>query len=117
MGTYETHIGEVSNSAFVVGEKGKAEVNFGRPDRDDIAEPLRVLIGIVSKYAHPVADEVLELAVAARREMGAEKPEKQVFQRLTEATRKMIDKLGASLVEAGALADAVTRISDAIHHL
>jgi hypothetical protein len=117
MSTYETHIGNVDNSAFAVGENAKAEGRFVRHDRDDMVETLKVLLSIISKYTDPTAYEVRDLAVAATREISANKPEKEVFQRLVDATRKLMNKLGPSIVEAGALADAVAKISDLIHHL
>jgi hypothetical protein len=117
MSTYETHIGKVEKSTFAIGEKAKAEGKFGDHDRDDMAETLRVLLGIVNKYTGPAADEVQGLAFDASREISKDKPKKEVFRRLADATRKMIDQLGSSLIEAGALAAAVAKISDLIHHL
>jgi hypothetical protein len=117
MNTYETHIGKVDNSTFAIGEKVRAETKISRLDRDDIAETLQMLIGIVSKYTDPAAGEVLDLAQAASDELSADKPEKGVFRRLADATRKMIDKLGPGIIEASALADAVAKISDMIRHL
>lgn len=117
MSTYETHIGKVDNSTFAIGENARAETKIGRRDRDDIAETLRILLGIVSKYTDPAAGEVLDLAQAASHEISVDKPEKEVFQRLADATRKMMDKLGPGIIEAGALADAVAKITDMIHHL
>lgn len=117
MSTYETHIGKVDNSTFAIGENAKAEVKSGSRDRDDMAEALSVLSAIVRKYTDPTADEVLDLALAASHEISADKPEKEVFRRLADATRKMMDKLGSRIIEAGVLADAVAKISDVIHHL
>jgi hypothetical protein len=115
--TYETHIGKVEKSTFAIGDQAKAEGKFGDHDRDDMAETLRVLLSIISKYTDPAADEVRGLALEASREIRADKPRKEIFRRLADATREMIDKLGSSLIEAGALADAVAKISDLIHHL
>lgn len=117
MSTYETHIGNVDKSVFAIGEKAKAEGNFGRRDREDMAETLRVLLGIAGKYSDSEAVEVHDLALAASREISADKPEKEVFRRLADATKKMMNKLGPSVIEAGALAEAVARISDMIRHL
>lgn len=117
MSTYETHIGKVDNSTFAIGEKAKAEGKSGDRYRDDMAETLRVLLGIISKYTDPAADEVRGLALDASREISADKPKKEVFRRLADATRDMMDKLGSRLIEAGALADAVAKISGLIHHL
>jgi hypothetical protein len=60
---------------------------------------------------------VLHLAQAATYEISADKPKKEVFQRLADATRKMMDKLGSGIIQAGALAEAVAKISDMIRHL
>jgi hypothetical protein len=117
MSSYETHIGKVDNSTFAIGEKARAEAKVSRRDRDNIAETLKVLLGIVSEYTDPAADEVLYLAQAASHEISADKPEKEVFRRLADATRKMMDKLGPRIIEAGVLADAVAKISDMIRHL
>jgi hypothetical protein len=117
MSTYETHIGNVDNSVFAIGDKARAGGTYDRPDRDDMAQTLRVLVDIVSKYTDPTAHEVLKLAHVASGEISADKPEKEIFRRLTDAIRKMMDKLGSSIIEAGALADAVAKIGDVIHHL
>jgi hypothetical protein len=117
MSTYETHIGNVDNSVFAIGENPKAEGKFVRHDRDDMAETLKVLLSIISEYTDPAACEVRDLALAATREVSANKPKKEVFQRLVDATRKLMNKLGPGIVEAGALTDAVAKISDLIHHL
>ena len=117
MSTYETHIENVHDSTFAIGKKAKAVRNSGGADLRDMAEALSVLFGIVSKYADPAADEVLDLAVAARREISADRPEKEVFRRLVDATRKLMDKLGSRIIEAGALADAVAKIGDLLRHL
>jgi hypothetical protein len=117
MSTYETHIENVDNSVFAVGENAKAEGKFVRHDRDDMVDTLKILLSIISKYTDPAAYEVRDLALAATREISANKPEKEVFQRLVDATRKLMNKLGSGIVEAGALADAVAKISDLIHHL
>ena len=117
MSTYETHIGNVDNSVFAIGESAKAEGKFVRHDRDDMVEHLKVLLSIISEYTDPTAYEVRDLALAATREISADKPEKEVFRRLVDATRILISKLVSSSVEAGAPADAVAKISDLIHHL
>lgn len=117
MSTYETSIGDVHNSTFAIGKKAMAVGNSGRLERDDMAAALSVVLGIVGKYTGPAADEVLDLAVAARREISAEKPEQEIFRRLVDATRKMMDKLGSRIIEAGALADAVAKIGDLVRHL
>jgi hypothetical protein len=74
------------------------------------------LLAIVSKYGDPVADEVRDLTLAASREIGSGKPEREVFRRLAEATRKLMEKLGPGVIEVGALADAVAKITDMIRH-
>lgn len=117
MSSYETHIGRVDKSTFAIGDNAKAVGTSSHEDGGDMMEALSVLIGIVSKYAGPDVDEVLGMALAARQEVIAEKPDKKLLQRLTEATRKMMEKLGSSVVEVGALADAVAKISNMVHHL
>jgi hypothetical protein len=117
MSTYETHIEKVDNSVFAIGENARAEGNPGNRNRDDMTEALRILLDIVSKYNDPVAYEVKDLTLAASREVSSGNPERDVFRRLADATRKMIDKLGPGVIEAGALADAVAKISDLVHHL
>lgn len=117
MSTYETRIGQVVNSTFAIGDNAKAEAKFIGRDRDEMAEALRVLVDIVSRYTDPAANEVLGLADAASREIDADKPDKDVFRRLADATRTMMTKLGSSVIGAGALADAVTKITDLMHHL
>jgi hypothetical protein len=116
MSSYEIRIKEVHDSVFAIGDSAKAEGNFGPQDHDDMAEALRVLLGIVSKYTDPSADEVLNLACAARVEINAAEPDKAVFRRLVAATRKMMDELGSRIIEAGALAEAVAKIGDLIRH-
>jgi hypothetical protein len=117
MSTYETHIGNVDNSTFAIGENARAQGTVHRRDRDDLVEAVGTLLSIVTRYTDPAAVEVQNLALAARREISAEKPRKEPFRRLTEAAQKLMGKLGSSLIEAGALADAVGKISDVIHHL
>ena len=117
MSNYEINIERVDNSTFAIGKKAKAEGRSGDRYRDDMAETLRVLIGIISDYTDPAADEVRGLALDASREISADKPKKEVFRRLADAARDMMDKLGSRLIEAGALADAVAKISGLIQHL
>jgi hypothetical protein len=117
MSTYETHIGKVDNSVFAIGENAQAKGKTSNRDRDDMAQTLGVLLDIVSKYNDPVAYEVKDLTLAASREVSSGKPERDVFRRLADATRKMMDKLGPGIIEAGALADAVAKISDLARHL
>lgn len=117
MNSYEAHFGNVDKSVIAIGENAKAEGYFGTRERDDMAETLSVLLGIVRRYTDPAADEVFNLALAANREIRADKPQKDVFQRLVDATRKMMKRLGSSVIGAGELADAVTRISELIRHL
>jgi hypothetical protein len=117
MDTYETHITNVDNSTFAIGKKAKAVGNSGQADRDDMFEALSVLLGIVGKYKGPEADEALDLAVAARREIRADKPEKEIFRRLVDATRKMMGALGSRIIEAGELAGAVAKVGDLMRHL
>jgi hypothetical protein len=114
--SYETNIWKVENSNFAIGDHATAEGSFSNRDRDDMAGTLRGLLAIVSKYGDPVADEVRDLTLAASREMGSGKPEREVFRRLAEATRKLMEKLGPGVIEVGALADAVAKISDMIRH-
>ena len=117
MSSYEIRIKEVHGSTFAIGDDAKAGGNSGSQDRDGMAEAVRELLGIVSRYTDPAADEVLDLACAARGEIKAAEPDKEVFRRLVDATRKMMDKLGSGLIEAGALADAVAKIGDLLRHL
>lgn len=117
MSTYETHIENVHNSAFAIGKKATAVGNSGQADPRAMADAVSALLGIVSKYVDPAADEVLDLAIAARREISADQPRKDVFRRLVDATRKLMDTMGAKIVEAGGLADAVAKIADLTRHL
>ncbi|HEX3955850.1 MAG TPA: hypothetical protein VHZ03_04370 [Trebonia sp.] len=117
MSSYETHIGKVSKSAFAIGDNVRVDGTFDQRARDDMADALRELLGIVSNYRDPAAAEVMDLVLSATREIGADKPQKEVFRRLSDATRKMVDRLGPGIIEAGALAEAVARISDLIRHL
>lgn len=114
MSTYETRIENVENSNVAIGDHAKA---IWRGDHDDIAETLRELRDIASKYTDATAREVQDLAQAASTEISADRPRKEVFQRLADATRKMIARIGSSVIEAGALASAVDKISEVIHHL
>src|SRR5262249_58799455 len=104
------------NSTFAIGEKAKAKGKSGDRYRDDMAETLRVLLGIISKYTDPAADEVRGLALDASREISADKPKKEVFRRLSDATRDMMDKLESRLIEAGGHAASVGRITCAVAH-
>lgn len=115
--TYKTHIGKVDNSVFAIGDGAEAKGTFSDRDRDDIAETLNELLAIVGKYTDPVAEEVRCLTLDASREIGSGKPERDVFRRLAEATRKLMEKLGPGVIEAGALADAAARLGDLIRHL
>lgn len=120
MSNYETRIKQVVNSTFAIGDNAKAETKLARRDRgdrDEMAEAVRVLVDIVSRYTDPAADEVLDLAQAASRELDADKPAREVFRRLADATRAMMTKLGSSVIGAGALADALTKITDLLRHL
>jgi hypothetical protein len=117
MSSYETRIGKVSKSAFAIGDNATVEGTFDQRARDDMAGTLRELLGVVSKYDDPAAAEVMDLVLSASREIGADKPQREVFRRLSDATRKMMDKLGSRIIEAGALAEAVARIGDLIRHL
>ena len=117
MSNYETRIEQVVNSTFAIGDNAKAEAKLARRDRDEMAEAVRVLVDIVSRYTDPAADEVLDLAQAASRELDADKPAREVFRRLADATRAMMTKLGSSVIGAGALADALTKITDLLRHL
>jgi hypothetical protein len=114
--SYETNNWKVENSNFAIGDNAKAEGTFNNRDAEDMAETLKVLLAIVSKYTDPVADEVRDLTLAASREIGSGKPEREVFRRLAEATRKLMERLGPGVIEVGALADAVAKISDMIRH-
>lgn len=117
MSNYETRIEQVVNSTFAIGDNAKAETKLARRDRDEMAEAVRVLVDIVSRYTDPAADEVLDLAQAASRELDADKPAREVFRRLADATRAMMTKLGSSVIGVGALADALTKITDLLRHL
>lgn len=123
MSSYETRIDQVHNSVFAIGDQASAR---GRPDRvdrddriarDEAAQAVRMLLGILSKYSDPAAVDAAALAKAASREITAEKPDKNLFQRLADATRVVLKKLGPGIAEAGALANAVTKVSDLVRHL
>jgi len=114
--TYENHIGKVDNSVFAIGDYATAKASFTNRDRDDMAQILKELLAIVSNYTDPVAEEVRDLALDASHEMGSGRPEKYVFRRLAEATRRLMEKLGPGVIEVGALADAAAKISDLIRH-
>ena len=64
----------MSNSNFAIGDNAKAEGTFSRRDRDDMTETFKVLLGIVSKYTDPAADEVRDLTLDASREISSNKP-------------------------------------------
>ena len=117
MSTYETHFGNVEGSNFAIGDNARAEGTFSRRDRDDMTETLRELLRIASKYTDPAAEEVRGLTLDASREIGSGKPERDVFRRLAEATRRLMEKLGPGVIEAGALADAVAKLADLVRHL
>jgi hypothetical protein len=117
MSSYEIRIKEVHGSTFAIGDNSRAGGSLGAADQGAMAEALRVLLGVVSRYQDPAADEVLDLACAARGEIKAAEPDKDVFRRLVDATRKMMDTLGSRIIEAGALADAVAKIGDLLRHL
>jgi len=117
MSSYEIRIKEVHGSTFAIGDNAQAGGIRGPQDRQGMEEALRVLLGIVSRCTDPVADEVLDLACAARGEVKAAEPDREVFRRLVDATRKMMDTVGAKIIEAGALADAVAKIGELLRHL
>jgi hypothetical protein len=115
--TYNTRIEKIESSTVAIGDNATAVGASGSRDRDDMVETLSVLLGIVGKNTGPAADEVLRLALDARREISVGKPDKEVFRRLVDATRKMMQKLGSSVIGAAELADAVAKISEVIRHL
>lgn len=117
MSSYETHIGKVDNSVFAIGDNAEAKGTFSDRDRDDMEKILKELLATVSRYTDPVAAEVRDLTLDASREIGAGKPERDVFRRLAEATRRLMERLGPAVIGAGALADAADKISDLIRHL
>jgi hypothetical protein len=117
MSSYEIRIKEIRGSTFAIGDNATAGETTAPLDRDGVKEALAVLLGIVSRLSESPADEVLDLACAARGEIKAAEPDKDVFRRLIDATRAMMASLGSKIVEAGALADAVAKIADLTRHL
>jgi hypothetical protein len=117
MSSYETRIGQVHNSVFAIGDQASARGRLDRIDRDEGSRAVQVLLGILSKYSDPVALDAASLARAASREITAEKPDKSLFQRLADATRAVLENLGPGIAEVGALADAVSKVSDLVRHL
>lgn len=116
MSSYETHIDKVEGSAFAIGDNARAESHVNRVDSAELADALRSLAGIAARYQDPSAVQVVDLAVAAGREVDAEQPDKGIFGRLAGAARKMMSDLGPRLIEVGALAEAVSRISELAQH-
>jgi hypothetical protein len=124
MSSYEVRINEIHRSNVAIGDNATASGTSAPLNRDGMKEALEVLLGIVSTLPKPKADEpdsgadeVLDLACVARGEIKAAEPDKAVFRRLVDATRKMMDTLGSKIIEAGALADAVAKIADVARHL
>ena len=117
MSSYEVRINEIHRSNVAIGDNATAGGTPAALDRDGLREALTVLLGIVSRLTEPPAEEVLDLACAARGEIKAAEPDKAVFRRLVDATRAMMASLGSKIVEAGALADAVAKIADLTRHL
>jgi hypothetical protein len=124
MSSYEIRINEIRGSTFAIGDNATAGGTSTPLDRDGMKDALAVLLGIVSGLPKPKpdepdsgADEVLDLACIARGEIKAAEPDKAVFRRLVDATRKLMDALGPKIIEAGALADAVAKIADLTRHL
>jgi len=117
MSSYEIRIKEVHGSTVAIGDHAKATGAPGPQEREAMAKALEVLLGLVSSYAGPEADEVRDLAHAAQAEVAAPKPRKKVFRRLLDATRAMTAALGSKIVQAGELADAVAKVADLLRHL
>jgi hypothetical protein len=107
----------IKDSIYAIGDHARAEGTFTGRDADEMAEVLGALLAIVSQYTDPAAAEVRKLTLAASREIGSGKPERDVFRRLAEATRRLMEKLGPGVIEAGALADAAAKLGDLIRHL
>ncbi|HXO47866.1 MAG TPA: hypothetical protein VN897_11370 [Mycobacterium sp.] len=124
MSSYEVRINEIHRSNVAIGDHATAGGTPAPPDRDEMKAALTVLLAIVTRLPEPQegepdsgAGEVLDLACAARGEIQAAEPDKDVFRRLVDATRKMMVALGSKIIEAGALADAVAKIADLTRHL
>jgi hypothetical protein len=117
MSSYEIRIKEVHGSTVAIGDHAKASGAPGPLDRDAMTSALEVLLGIVGSYDEPEAKAVRDLARAAQGELEAPKPRKEVFRRLVDATRTMTAALGSKIVQAGALADAVSKVADLMRHL
>jgi hypothetical protein len=124
MSSYEVRIDQIHRSNVAIGDHATAGGTPATQDRDEMKAALAVLLAIVARLPEPEedepdsgADEVLDLACAARGEIKSAEPDKAIFRRLVDATRKLMDTLGAKLVEAGALADAVAKIADLTRHL
>lgn len=108
MSSYEVRINEIHRSNVAIGDNATAGATSASLNRDGMKEALEVLLGIVSTLPKPEADErdsgadeVLDLACVARGEIKAAEPDKAVFRRLIDATRKMMDTLGSKIIEAG----------------
>lgn len=124
MSSYEVHINEIHRSNVAIGDDATAGGTQAPPDRDEMKAALTVLLAIVTRLPEPQegepdsgAGEVVDLACAARGEIKAAEPDKDVFRRLVDATRNMMVTLGSKIIEAGALADAVAKIADLTRHL
>ena len=124
MSSYEVRINEIHRSNVAIGDHATAGATPTAPDRDEMKAALTVLLAIVTRLPEPQegepdswAGEVLDLACAALGEIKAAEPDKDVFRRLVDATRKMMVTLGSKIIEAGALADAVAKIADLTRHL
>lgn len=124
MSSYEVRIDQIHRSNVAIGDHATAGGTPAPQDRDEMKTALAVLLAIVARLPapdedepDPGAEEVLDLACVARGEIKAAEPDKAVFRRLVDATRKLMDTLGPKIVEAGALADAVAKIADLTRHL
>jgi len=117
MSKHETHIGSVDHSTFTIGDHSTAVSYHGSAGQADLAEALSELLGLVSRYPGPAADDVLALGVDARRELTAGTPQRGTFRRVVDAARKLMGALGSAAAQANALADAITKVSDLVRHL
>ena len=120
MAHYEIRINEVTGSVFAIGEKSSAygSVTAGS-EYQDVAQRLAELTAVLDGYgdtAEGVA-EMRELVDDAQREVHSASPDKQRIRRLLASMRAVLVKAGSGIVGAGAVAEAIAKIADAIQHL
>jgi hypothetical protein len=120
MAHYETHIGKVADSTFAIGDRSAA---YGSvpidPKYRDVAQRLTDLIGVLAEYGDTTKSmmKIRDLADEAQDEVHSASPDKQCIRRLLASMRAVLVKAGPGIVGAGALAEAITKIADAIQHL